>query len=123
MAAHLLVPEQHAWPTAPHAAQVLFAPQRAPTLQVIEAQQACVSAPHAAHRPAEQMKPAAHIDPVQQGWDLPPQVPQVPLAQTSAATLQVVPQQGWPVPPQVTHVPVEAQASWAPHFVVPPQHG
>jgi hypothetical protein len=40
------------------------------------------------------MKPAAHMDPVQQGWDLPPQVPQVPLAQTSAATLQVVPQQG-----------------------------
>jgi len=67
VAAHLLVPAQHDWPAAPHAAQVLLAPHRAPTLQDIEAQQGWVSPPHEAHWPAEQMLPSAHIEPAQHG--------------------------------------------------------
>lgn len=123
MAAHFAVPGQHAWPAAPHAAQALFEPQTAPTLQLIEAQHVCMSAPQAVHWPAVQLNPAAHCEPVQQGWLLPPQVPQVPLAHTSAGRVQVVPQQGWPVPPHATHFPVEAHASCDAQRVVPPQHG
>lgn len=51
---HLLVPVQHGWPALPQRTQLLFVPQIEPTLQLIDAQQTWVFAPHGAHFPLEQ---------------------------------------------------------------------
>lgn len=92
---HLVVPEQHGWPAFPQGTQLLFAPQTDPVLQLIDAQQIWVLAPHAVHCPPEQRYPEAHIEPAQHGWLRPPHAPHVPPAQTSPAKLHVpVPQQG-----------------------------
>jgi hypothetical protein len=91
-------------------------------LQLIEAQQVCVFAPHGVHSSPAHKNPAAHIDPAQHVCPIPPQLPQVPFSQASSSELHVVPQQVCPVPPQGTHVSVAAQASPVSQSKLPAQH-
>ncbi len=84
---------QHACPTAPHALQVLSLPQAKPVLQSVPPQHACPLPPQAVLLQADgaqQMNPAAQVEPEQQAELPPPQLPHAPFMQVSLVAAQGV---------------------------------
>ncbi len=69
------LPVQHIWSRSPQGAGVVHtSPTQAREPEQLEpGQQGCDDPPQAAHRPAEQVKPAWQMSPAQHAWALPPQ--------------------------------------------------